>query len=375
MLHRESALLAISLEDRSLEIVDIITRKIVRKFFDIHNDLVTDMAFSSDARWIVTSSLDKTVKVWHVPTGNLIDHIGFSSHVTSLSMSPTSDFLSTTHENDLGVYLWCNKSLYRQVSLKPLNQEETQPIFIRMPSVKQSQEDILANSVENLEVTEEIEDMEESWDKDQIHDLVTLSGLPPARWQNLYNLEVIKARNKPKEVVNKPKNAPFFLPTITGPDGQTRFNMESEEDGGKQEKKPLMVLEQNFTSFGQKLWDFRANLKTTLLGDLKAMGPSAIDMELVSLSPEGGGSVELMATFVRLLQITLEAHQDFEAVHAYLGLFLKHHSDTVIENDELIEALTNLQPVLNQSWSELKNTLSSAATLVSFAKNSLLTSG
>ena len=47
-------------------------------------------------------------------------------------------------------------------------------------------------------------------------------GLPPARWQNLYNLEVIKARNKPKEVVNKPKNAPFFLPTITGPDGQTR---------------------------------------------------------------------------------------------------------------------------------------------------------
>ena len=37
MLHRESALLAISLEDRSLEIVDIITRKIVRKFFDIHN--------------------------------------------------------------------------------------------------------------------------------------------------------------------------------------------------------------------------------------------------------------------------------------------------------------------------------------------------
>ena len=98
-------------------------------------------------------------------------------------------------------------------------------------------------------------------------------------------------------------------------------------------------------------------------------------MELVSLSPEGGGSIELMATFLNLLLVTLEIHQDFEAVHAYLGLFLKHHSDTVIENDDLIEALTNLQPVLNQSWSDLKNTLSSAATLVSFAKNSLLTSG
>ena len=51
-------------------------------------------------------------------------------------------------------------------------------------------------------------------------------------------------------------------------------------------------------------------------------------MELVSLSPEGGGSIELMATFLNLLLVTLEIHQDFEAVHAYLGLFLKHHSDT-----------------------------------------------
>ena len=245
-----------------------------------------------------------------------------------------------------------------------------------MPTVKQSQEDILNNAIENLDVTEEeIEDMEESWSKEQIQDLITLSGLPPARWQNLYNLETIKARNKPKEIVNKPKNAPFFLPTITGPDGQTRFNLELEEENGKAEKKIPIVLEQNFTQFGQKLWDSRADLKTNLISDLKAMGPSAIDMELVSLSPEGGGSIELMATFLALLQMTLELHQDFEAVHAYLGLFLKHHSDTVIENQELVQALTNLQPVMNQSWTELKNTLSSAATLVSFAKNSLLTSG
>ena len=47
-------------------------------------------------------------------------------------------------------------SIFRQVSLKPLNQEETEPIFIRMPSVKQSQEDILASSIEDLEVKEEI---------------------------------------------------------------------------------------------------------------------------------------------------------------------------------------------------------------------------
>ena len=60
---------------------------------------------------------------------------------------------------------------------------------------------------------DEEEDMEESWTVEQIQNCVTLAGLPPARWQNLHNLDVIKARNKPKEAVQKAKNAPFFLPT------------------------------------------------------------------------------------------------------------------------------------------------------------------
>ena len=55
-----------------------------------------------------------------------------------------------------------------------------------------------------------------------------------------------------------------------------RFNLETEDEDGKQEKKIPIFLEQNFTQFGQKLWDSRTDLKTTLIDDLKAMGPSAI---------------------------------------------------------------------------------------------------
>ena len=55
-----------------------------------------------------------------------------------------------------------------------------------------------------------------------------------------------------------------------------RFNLETEDEDGKQEKKIPIFLEQNFTQFGQKLWDSRSDLKTTLIDDLKAMGPSAI---------------------------------------------------------------------------------------------------
>merc|ERR1712165_625282 len=41
--------------------------------------------------------------------------------------------------------------------------------------------------------------------------LITLSGLPAAHWKNLFHLELVKERNKPKEAPKKPPSAPFFL--------------------------------------------------------------------------------------------------------------------------------------------------------------------
>ena len=161
--HRESSLLAISLDDLTIEIIDIMTRKTVRKFQNVHKSRLTDMTYSNDSRWLLTSSLDKTIKVWDVPSGSLVDHIGFSESVTSLTMSPTSEFLATTHLNDLGIYLWSNKSLYGYKCLKPLNPEECQPIQIRMPTVKQSQEDILADTLEDLEMTDGDEEEQVSY--------------------------------------------------------------------------------------------------------------------------------------------------------------------------------------------------------------------
>jgi U3 small nucleolar RNA-associated protein 21 len=70
VLHRESSLMAIALDDLNIEIMDIVTRKIVRKFKNVHQNQLTDLTFSNDSRWMITASLDKTLKVWDVPTGN-----------------------------------------------------------------------------------------------------------------------------------------------------------------------------------------------------------------------------------------------------------------------------------------------------------------
>ena len=105
------------------------------------------------------------------------------------------------------------------------------------------------------------------------------------------------------------------------------------------------------------------------------MGPSAIDLEIIALSPEGGGSIQLMTVFLNLLKQTFNAQKDFEAAHAYLGLFFKHHSDIILENSELLEAIQDLKPEVSQSWTDLKQALTYTSTLVSFSKNSLLTAG
>lgn len=56
---------------------------------------------------------------------------------------------------------------------------------------------------------------------------------------------------------------------------------------------------------------------------MKEMGPSAVDVELRSLAPEAGGSVDMMAQFMVFLDKIFATNRDFELAQAYLGLFMK----------------------------------------------------
>ena len=48
-----------------------------------------------------------------------------------------------------------------------------------------------------------------------------------------------------------------------------------------------------------------------------------MDVELRSLAPEGGGSIELMVQFLDCLSHRLRTNRDFELAQGYLALFLK----------------------------------------------------
>lgn len=123
-LHRDSGLLAVICDDLIVRIVDIETRRIVRELGGFRGrilDLVSLLAgilffsplpisnvqtFSPDSRWLVTTSMDSIIRTFDIPTGRMIDLFRTSSVATSVTFSPTNDFLATSHVDSVGVYLW-----------------------------------------------------------------------------------------------------------------------------------------------------------------------------------------------------------------------------------------------------------------------------
>ena len=266
-LQRESGLLAVAMEDFTVQVVDIDTRTVVRRFPG-HDSTITDFCFSSDSRWLVTVSLDSTARVWELPTGHCIDYLAFDRPATSVDLSPASDMMATSHVGDLGIYLWTNKSLYSHLTLRPLT-DEAKPIPLSLPSHLLVEEKEALEEMK-MEEGDDDEDSEFASPAQISNELITLANLPGSRyvlffpsssrihvilcllrWLNLLNLDVIKAKNKPKAAPKKPKAAPFFLPTIPGL--STQFDLSAVEKAAAEEDSSKSTVAISFTKFGGAL--------------------------------------------------------------------------------------------------------------------------
>jgi U3 small nucleolar RNA-associated protein 21 len=189
-LHRESGLLSVATDDYSIIIVDCDSRKVIRKFSG-HSNQISDMSFSADSRWLISASMDCLIKVWDLPRSKLIDCFRFEKAPTSVCFSPTSEFLATTHVNDLGVYLWSNKTLYSHVSLKQLPDDYDPTDYMRLPSTH------FGANQKNTEGEIDSEGDDSNYKSyvspEQLdYELVSLSLLPDSRWKSLVNLDIIK---------------------------------------------------------------------------------------------------------------------------------------------------------------------------------------
>lgn len=100
-----SGLLATVADDMVLRLFDVVSLRMVRKF-EGHTDRITDACFSEDGKWLLSSSMDGSLRIWDVILARQIDAIHVDVSITAFSLSPNMDILATSHVDQNGVYLW-----------------------------------------------------------------------------------------------------------------------------------------------------------------------------------------------------------------------------------------------------------------------------
>ncbi|CAG8553203.1 11305_t:CDS:10, partial [Acaulospora colombiana] len=305
--HTENDLLAIVSDDLCIRVMDVETRKIIREFWG-HRNRVTDLTFSPDGRWIVSASLDATIRTWDLPTGHLVDVFEVDNVVTSMTFSPKGDFLATAHVDLFGIYLWANRTQFANVTLRRITDDEI--ISVELPTTSGIDGDVKDDF---FIVDSEVGDKDSFETPEQLTEqMITLSSLPRSKWQNLLNLDTIKKRNKPKEPPKAPEKAPFFLPTLPGVN--PKFVPALESYGTDNSKKIVKLgdvkLETEFTKILKN--NYSKGEFDEFFNFAKTLNPSAIDFELRSLSLNN--DFEDLKYFLDAIRSRLESRKDFELV-------------------------------------------------------------
>lgn len=360
-LQRDSGLLAIICDDLVVRLLDIETHRIVREFGGF-GGRVLDLTFSSDSRWLITTSLDTIIRTFDIPSGHLIDAFRTTSVATSVSFSPTGDFLATAHVDSVGVYLWANRAQFAGFSFRNITEEDVERIDL--PPMHGSGEDEALEDLSALVAHDHSQDIPGPM-PDLEGEVVTLTHLPRSRWETLLNLDVIQQRNKPKEPPKAPEKAPFFLPTLAGV--ETRFvvqEKEKETTSTKRSKKSVASAESVFLQkLSQESQDGNYEEFFTFA---KSLSPAAADLEIRSLA-----TLQDLSLFLRALSQRLKSRRDFEAVQTYLNLFLRVHGEQLVSNPELrtdLEAFLSLQ---RQESSRLLDSIASCLGTLAFVRDTL----
>ncbi|KAF6761650.1 quinon protein alcohol dehydrogenase-like superfamily [Ephemerocybe angulata] len=358
VLQRESGLLAVVCDDLVVRVVDLETRKVVREMGGFRGIFLPLGAFSPDSSWFVTSSLDSIIRTFDVPTGQLIDAFKTSSVATSLSFSPTNDFLATSHIDSLGVFLWANRAQYADIMFKGIQDDEIAEVSLPSVQGTSEEEEALAALKVNDSPTDAF-----STPPQLDSELITLTLLPRSRWQTLLNLEVIQVTTKQTERGAAPEHAPFFLPTLPGV--ETRFAIDTEKkekeaaaaraSSRRLQKKGDVESRLYVLSFPQllsgeffELPRFR-DIDEDLFTYAKAMSPAALDLEIRSPM----------------------SRRDFEAVEAFLTAFLQMHSEVLIANEELREAMEEMEGVHRKESQRVLELITSSLGTLGFVRDTL----
>lgn len=366
--HKGSDLIAAALDDLSVVVIDVVTRKVVRVLYG-HSNRITSLDFSPDARWIVSASLDSTLRTWDLPSGGCIDGIVMPSVVTCVKFSPQGDTLATAHVAGVGIALWNNRAQFHPVSTRIV--EEADFSRALLPNVSGENAETIIDGAMDENVQDEVGVYTSA---DTLGpDLVALSLAPRSKFNSLLYLDVIRQRNAPKEAPKKSDHAPFFLDlkgekvgdqAIVAEDG-----LKQEESGSVQSESKLRKLDSSAafeSAFTEKLRTAAESEDfTAFLEHLLSLPLSATDLEIRCLNTQP--PFDELVAFINALTFGLTSNKNYDLMQAYMAVFLRCHGDVVYHNgDGLVEALEEWDNANKGSGSKMDELVKYCAGVSSF---------
>lgn len=344
--NRNLEMVACICDDGSLCLVDYKHVRVVRRFIEM-GGLLQDACFSPDGRWLIVSSSDCSVRVFDVPTSSLIDWFKFDRPVTSISMSPSADFLAITCAGSLAVTLLSNNCHFNNVFL---GSTPSAAVSLALPSSAAPKSDA-DSRLKIPEFSLDVGEVASLVFRPLCADIVTMSSVPRAVWKAIPIMDLIKERNKPTQPVQKTPDTPFFLPTLSGINPVFVPSSSAASDdvafvSHLFNSRDLSVQ----TKFQTKLNE--SDFEGALLA-LSVMNPSSVDLEIRNLSR----SNEMLEfrLFLQMICNQLRLKTNFELVQAYLALFLKVHSDILCQDAAVLQLLAELSESLQKTWDSLSD--------------------
>lgn len=374
-LHRESNLAAVLCEDFTVRVVDAETQRVVRSFVG-HEGRLTDCTWSPDARWLVTASMDGTLRTWDVPTGRTLSRIAVPQPAVSVAFSPASDFLATAHVGERGVFLWANRCMFERAMPRALTDEElaAEPSELPLPAAAgavgpEADADRALLAAAPPAPAPTTTDGEAQPPAPISAGLLTLSALPRTKWEGLAQLAQMRERNRPAEPPKAPKLAPFFLPTVAGL--KPEFDVPEPVADGDKPRSRIM----NFGTAAARPKFQRLLLEAEAAGNwaafsayVRGLSLGELDIEIRQLAGDLEGDVEVLGAFLRFALARLRAREDFELVQSYLQLFVTVHGPTLAAAADLAPAMSELLDEQRDAWCHLDGLLQHSLCILNFLR-------
>ena len=424
-INRDSDLVCVSLENNFIYIYDKSQLTLVRKFDILNkknisedNYIIKDIGISKDSNWLLCiTSEDKSLRIYDIISTNLIEWVEFDKVPLSMNLSPNSLYIAMSFEEEKGIYLYINRSLF--VDLEDVENID-EPVHCSLAAFKakmiKQREEYDINDINN-EITEEKDNNErEKYVEipEENNELISLSKENNIKYKLLNDIELLQERNAPKIKEKKKEQAPFFLFNINDviegqlPTKELKDKKEDEEQSPEfinllknyshfnnekmltekrfinnfhnkkeKEKEKDLKIENDKNKEGfilsQLLIAFKNNKiksrEITLF--LNRLSPSISDLEIRSLDPLINlGKENLLLLFTEyILKEFKENNNNYEMLQAFLNRFIKIYSDDISNDKEIKDNLEKINEINRKKFDDLENIYNSTMCLISHFGN------